>query len=401
MMEMLKLALKNISKRRKRAALTMIGVFIGIAAVVALVALGQGLQGTINAQFEKVGADKLFVQAKEVSFSGESGELGVRDLNVVDRTLGVVQTAGQLFRAGKVEFNGLQRTHFVMSIPDKKKEAKLVSDFSTWEILDGRLISYKDYGKVMVGYNFGYKKPFGENVVVGNKILIEGEVFDVVGVLKRVGDPGIDGGVVVSEEDARRIFDVSESFSYIVAQTVRGVDPDVVAGRVEKALRRDRHLDVGNENFSVTTSSDLIASFNRVLNIIQVVFVGIAMISLLVGGIGIMNTMYTAVLERTNEIGVMKAIGARNSDVLLVFLFESGLLGAVGGGVGILIGVGISKLVEFGANSAFGPGTLVVGIPVWLVVGTLLFSFTVGTVSGILPARRASKLKPVEALRYE
>ena len=130
-------------------------------------------------------------------------------------------------------------------------------------------------------------------------------------------------------------------------------------------------------------------------------FVGIALISLLVGGIGIMNTMYTSVLERTREIGVMKAIGAKNSDVLGMFLIESGLLGLVGGAIGVIIGMSISKLVEIGANSAFGPGTIVAVFPPYLIIGALAFSFIVGALSGVLPARRASKLKPVDALRSE
>ncbi|MCK4589887.1 MAG: ABC transporter permease, partial [Nanoarchaeota archaeon] len=123
-------------------------------------------------------------------------------------------------------------------------------------------------------------------------------------------------------------------------------------------------------------------------------------ISLLVGGVGIMNTMYTSVLERTNEIGVMKAIGAQNKDILAIFLFESGFLGLMGGIIGVLIGVGIGKLVEFGAAMQ-GLDILKASFPWYLIVGALLFSFLVGAISGVAPARQASKMKPVEALRYE
>ena len=114
-----------------------------------------------------------------------------------------------------------------------------------------------------------------------------------------------------------------------------------------------------------------------------------------------MNTMYTAVLERTQEIGVMKAIGARNKDILLIFLLESALLGIAGGLIGSLIGVGISKSVEFGANATFGAGTITAIFPWYLLLGTVLFAAVVGMISGMLPARRASKLRPVDALRYE
>ena len=129
--------------------------------------------------------------------------------------------------------------------------------------------------------------------------------------------------------------------------------------------------------------------------------VGIAAISLLVGGIGIMNTMYTSVLERTREIGTMKAVGAKNSDILFLFLFESGLLGLVGGAIGVGIGLGLGKTAEYIATVQLGTNLLQASTDSWLIFGALLFSFIIGALSGVLPAMQASKLKPVDALRYE
>ncbi len=403
MIEIIRIALRNIAKRKKRAALTMIGVFIGIAAVVALVSLGQGLQTTINEQFEKVGADKIYIQAKDPLQLGEKvpGEMTSHEVDYIENVHGVAQTAGTVFRGAKVTYNDLQRTQFLLAIPDDKDQAELAYAFTTWEIAEGRRVNHKDKNKVALGYNLVTKELFGRNIPLGSKIDIEGELFEVVGSFKRTGDPGLDASVVIALDDAKRILGLGDTFNYVVAQTVKGENPDDVAERIKKRVRRDRHLEEGQEDFAVTTSTDLIASFNQVLNIIQVVFVGIALISLLVGGIGIMNTMYTAVLERTREIGVMKAIGAKNRDVLSIFLLESGLLGTAGGLIGIIIGAGISKAVELGANAAFGPGTITAVFPVYLLVGVLIFSFIVGTISGVLPARQASLLKPVEALRYE
>ncbi|MBI2047205.1 FtsX-like permease family protein [Candidatus Pacearchaeota archaeon] len=135
--------------------------------------------------------------------------------------------------------------------------------------------------------------------------------------------------------------------------------------------------------------------------IVNAVLVGIAAISLLVGGVGIMNTMYTAVLERTREIGTLKAIGAKNSDVLLLFLFESGMLGLVGGAIGIVLGFGISKAAEYIAAAALGTGLLKASFSLALVAGALFFSFAIGALSGVMPAIQASRLKPVDALRWE
>lgn len=404
MIDLARLSFRNVEKGRKRTILTMLGIFIGIAAVVALVSLGQGFQQTINEQFEKVGADKIIVQAKDVGFGGSTnvpGQLTKDDLRVVNRARGVIESAGQVFQSAFVEFNDIQRTRFVMSIPTRQREADLIDAFMTWEAEDGRLITHRDSGKVVVGHDIAHKNVFESEVRVGNKVKVNGVTFKVVGIAKRTGDPGMDGGIVMSEDDARDVLDIEEAYTYLVVQAAASEDPEDVAGRVEREIRRDRDQDEGEEDFTVQTATELIASFNSVLLVVQIVFVGIALISLLVGGIGIMNTMFTAVLERTREIAVMKAIGAQNQDILRIFLIESGMLGLAGGVVGVLIGAGISKGVEVMVNSAFGAGTLHAIYPVYLIAGTLAFSTIVGMVSGYLPARRASRLQPADNLRYE
>lgn len=398
-----KIAIKNIGKRKKRAALTMLGIFIGIAAVVALVSLGQGLQETINAQFEKVGADKIIIQAKEIGFGSKdlSGKLRKHELQLVQKVHGVADATGMIFHASTVQYNKMQRVLNIMSVPETQKEVELSYAVHTMEAEEGRLLTHKDKNKAVLGYNIAKKKQFEKDIIVGDKISVGDNTVEVVGVLKRLGDPQMDASVVLPEANVREIINDPDGYTMITAQSAKNENPDDVADRIEKEIRRDRHQKEGKEDFNVQTSTELIASFNTVLNIIQAVFVGIAAISLIVGGIGIMNTMYTAVLERTREIGVMKAIGAQNSDVLGLFLIESGLLGLSGGIIGAIIGAMISKTVEIFANATYGAGTIYSAFPAYLIIGALLFSFVVGAISGLLPARRASKLKPVEALRYE
>jgi putative ABC transport system permease protein len=165
-------------------------------------------------------------------------------------------------------------------------------------------------------------------------------------------------------------------------------------------LRDYRNLKEKEEDFSVQTPEQLFSSFGTILDIVQIVLIGIAGISLLVGGINIMNSMYTSVLQKTKEIGVMKALGAKNYQIMAFFLVEAGLYGLGGGIVGVVGGMLIAKLVEFGVTYALGP-YLVIKFSWWLIGGTLLFSFLVGALSGLAPAYRASKLNPVESLRYE
>ncbi len=151
----------------------------------------------------------------------------------------------------------------------------------------------------------------------------------------------------------------------------------------------------------VQTFEQVMKSFQTIFGMVQAVVIGIVAISLLVGGIGITNTMYTSVLERTRDIGIMKAVGARNSDILKLFMIESGMLGLVGGAVGIMIGVGLSKAVEITISKLYNFVYLKASFPWYLILGALAFSFLVGSISGVMPARQAAKMKPVDALRYE
>ncbi|RLE45844.1 hypothetical protein DRJ22_03435 [Candidatus Woesearchaeota archaeon] len=403
MIDLFLITFRNITHRKKRSLLTLVGIFIGIAAVVAMVSLGHGLTHTINEQFEKVGADKIIVQVKELGFTGGQGmssQLTIAEKKLINKVSGVKLAAGMIFSAKTVVYNNLQRTNFIISIPPKPDEAELIIKTSTLEVDEGRLISYKDKNKVMIGHKLAHGNYFKKNIPVGAKVLIGNKEFKVVGLLKRTGDPGFDSSFVMSEADAREIFDNEDKYGWIIAQADKGENPEIVAERIEKKLRKYRHLKKGKEDFTVQTSTEMIASFNVVLSIVQAIFIGIASISLVVGGVGIMNTMFTSVLERTRDIGIMKAIGARNQDILFIFLLESGFLGLVGGIIGIVLGVSLSKLVEIIATKAIGP-VLKAYFPWYLILGALMFSFIVGCLSGLLPAKRASRLNPVDALRYE
>jgi putative ABC transport system permease protein len=203
----------------------------------------------------------------------------------------------------------------------------------------------------------------------------------------------------MTESDLNDALDIKDEYDIIVVQLEKNSDPEKVAEAIREKLRKDRGLKEGEEDFNVQTPIAALASINTILNVINVIVIGIALISLLVGAIGIANTMYTSVLERTKEIGVMKAIGARNSDILLIFLFESGLLGLVGGVVGVLIGMLMAWTAATGANTALGNNLFIIKLNPALIIGSIIFSFIIGTVSGVLPARQASKLKPVDALR--
>ena len=168
---------------------------------------------------------------------------------------------------------------------------------------------------------------------------------------------------------------------------------------IEKLLRKERNVKKGEENFVVQSPQQVLEALNSTLFAVQLFVYIIAVISLAVGGIGIMNTMYTSVLERTKEIGVMKSIGAKNSAIFTIFFFESGLLGMVGGIIGIILGMAFAFGLSTLGRAFLGSDLIQASISPWLVAGALLFSFALGTAFGMLPAYQASKLNPVDSLR--
>ena len=396
------LAFNNLRRRRLRAWLTVLGIFIGIAAVVSLISLGQGLQAYISGEFEKLGSDKIIIQPKGFGPPGTAGQsliLTSKDLDIIENVRGVEWAYGYLIKQGQAFFKGEQGIGFATGVEPEALDVFLELDIV--KVIEGRSIKNGDKYKVLVGYNHVYGDIWDSSMQIGSTIDIEGQDFKVIGILEKVGNPIDDGILYVPKESLKEILNVEDEESQIFAKVESGFDPSDVAESIERKLRRFENEKEDQETFNVQTSEELLDTFSSIFAVVQAVLVGIAAISLLVGGVGIMNTMYTAVLERTKEIGTMKAVGAKNSDIMTIFLIESGMLGLVGGGIGILIGFGIGKGVEAIATVYLG-SPLIQAVFGWqLIVGALTFSFIVGSISGLLPAVQASKLKPVDALRYE
>ena len=397
------LAFNNLKRRKLRSWLTMMGIFIGIAAVVALISLGQGLQNHITEEFEKLGRDKIMIQPKTLgppgSATSKSIMLTANDLEVVKNSKGVEWVIGVIYKVGQIEFKKELEITYLIGI--NPKEIKLMSDIQSFQILKGRWLKEGDKFKVIVGYNHAYGKIWDRKVRIGDTMQIEGHDFKVVGIVEKVGNPIDDAQVYVPKNVLKELLDTGDEESWIMAKTASGFNPENVAETIEKKLRKSRGEREGQETFVVQTSEQLLESFGNILGVVQAVLVGIAAISLIVGGIGIMNTMYTSVLERTKQIGVMKAIGASNDAILSLFLIESGMIGLVGGVFGIFLGILAAYFIGlaaagFGVRGLFSFASLdFLGFFVILII-----TFITGVISGILPARQAANMEPAEALRY-
>ncbi len=397
------LSVKNLRHRGIRSWLTLLGIFIGVMAVVSLISLGNGLQAAVGAQFGISSTEIITVQAGGISGAGPPGtgvtnKLTRDDADAIERLSSVDMAIPRILASGKMEYNNVLEFGFVMSLPEGE-ERKVGYEILDIEAESGRLLKDGDTNEVILGYNFGANGDiFGEPIVVGKTVLIQDERFQVVGIIKKKGSFIFDNIVMMNEEPARNLFDYGEDVDIIA---VRIKDKDLMEKAkedIEKLLRNRRDVDIGKEDFEVSTPDTALETVNNVLGGVQAFIVIIASISILVGAVGIVNTMTTSVLERRKEIGVMKAIGAKNSQIFMQFLIESGLLGLAGGFIGVVLGVliGIGGILMI--NNWIG-AEVALSIDFVLVGGALVGSFLIGAIAGIVPAMNAANQNPVEALR--
>ncbi|MFP4118551.1 MAG: ABC transporter permease [Candidatus Woesearchaeota archaeon] len=401
-----RIALKSLSRRKLRSWLTLIGIFIGIAAVISLVSLGQGMEEAIYQEFEDIGSDKLFIEPS--SLFGSMGEgagaeqLRKEDYDFIKRLSGIDSTTSYVMTSAHISYRDEVRYYSIAGIPTDSKSLDLTQDGFTEDIWKGRDLEQGDGKTVVAGYHHATRGLYDrENLQLNSNVHINGEKFHVAGFYNPIGSSVDDRMLVMPEDTFREITGIKNRVDMIIVKVNTGEDPLAVAENIKKELARYRGEDVEDATFQVETPEDLLDNFQTILDVVRAVLIGIAGISLFVGGVGIMNTMYTSVLERNKEIGIMKAIGARNSDIFTLFAIESGFLGVAGGVIGIILGSGLAKAVEEISRAALGKTFLQAHFSWELFLGAMLFSFLVGMLAGTLPALQAAKLQPADTLRDE
>lgn len=401
-LEYMSYAFKNIKERKLRSGLTIVSILIGITAIFALVSFGYGVQEYINVVAQEAGVDKLFIQARGIGAPGtdENFFISKDDVDFVNKVNGVAEATGIYMT--QVEIKQKKKTQIVFGTGYDVNEVKLIEESFTVTVETGRQLRKGDADKVVLGYNYQIPdKIFEQPILLGEKMEVGGELFEVVGFYEEVGNPQDDSNIYFSLEGFESLFpEKKDQFAWVMVRAETNIDVNMVADRVQEKLRKHKDQEKGKEDFFVQTFEDALQTFGNIITVLNGILFLIALISLIVASVNTMNTMYTAVLERTKEVGIMKAIGARNEDILFLFIFESGFIGMVGGVLGVLLGYLIAS-AGGAIAAASGFSFLQPVYPIGLIVGCVLFSFAVGAASGVLPARQASKLKPIDALRYE
>ncbi|MEX1140315.1 MAG: ABC transporter permease [Bacteroidota bacterium] len=396
-------ALSALFANKLRALLTMLGIIIGVAAVITMIAIGEGAQKAVTARIQALGSNLLFISpgaqrggGVTVIQTGTSVRLRNADADVIGEKVSAVEAVVPEFsRNAQVKFqNKNWNTRIVGTVP----EYEYVRNFSAEE---GRYFSHSEeraYSKVCVIGRIVADNLFGAVDPIGKSIRIAGQTFEVIGILESKGQSGFqnpDDQVIVPLSTAqRRIFGV-DYLGQITAKVADDKRMDEAFFEIERVLRREHKLREEQDNdFSIRNQADIITTFQETQQTFTFLLAGIAAVSLLVGGIGIMNIMIVSVTERTKEIGIRKAIGARKQDVLLQFLIESVVMSIVGGLMGIGIGVGGSLILS-------SYGNLPSSISLQAIIMSFVFAAFVGIFFGLYPAWKAAESNVIDALRYE
>jgi putative ABC transport system permease protein len=398
-------ALESLNANKMRSGLTILGIVIGVAAVIAMLAVGSGAQNTITGSISGLGSNLLFV------FRG--GNDDVR--NPQPLTRGDAEAIADPFQAPSVALvapyisSNLSVTFAGESITSSiNGVTPEYLDVRNYSLLEGDFISEENIlgrGSVaVIGVEVADKLFGHRDGLIGETLRIEGQPFRVIGVLTPRG-----GGAFGSEDNivaipfstaqSRLIRRSSDRVDFILVQAVSADLVDQASEEISQILRARHRTELGADDFQIFSQQDFVATAQSITNVLTIFLGGIAAISLLVGGIGIMNIMLVSVTERTREIGLRKAIGARKRDILIQFLTESSLLSMFGGIIGIGLGWSIAYIVGLIAAANNTELIPVVGLDAILLA--TIFSTAVGLFFGIYPANRAANLQPVEALRHE
>jgi putative ABC transport system permease protein len=370
--------------------------------VVSLISLGDGLKAAVSSQFGIGSTEVISVQAGGLSFgppgSGVVNPLTKKDVEDIKKMQSVDFAVARIIEQGDLEFEKVAVFGFATNVPDGE-ERKFLYDALEFRTSQGRLLKDGDNDKVVLGNNFGENKVgLGKKIVIGDIVSIKKKNFEVIGILEKKGSFIFDNIVLMNTKPLENIMEDPNRVDVIAVKVKSKELMDKVKADIEKVLRKNRGVKIGEEDFQVQTPQAILATINSVLTGVQIFIVMIASISILVGSVGIVNTMTTSVLERKKHIGIMKAIGAKNSDIFFQFLIESGLMGFLGGLIGIIFGELIAFAGTTGINSLIGSESKFT-INITLVILTLIGSFFIGAISGIVPAIKAAKQNPVDSLR--
>jgi putative ABC transport system permease protein len=407
--ETIRMAFESVRAHKFRSFLTVLGIVIGVATVVAVASLLTGLRNNVVRLVEEYGTNNIYAFHLSGGFGGPEPEqertrkpLKREDADAIAaRTDAIDSVATQLF-VGFVD-------HTLSYAGNSYKQGNLAAVTANYarianiSVQEGRFFNEVDdlhkRNVMVIGINVADSLFPNRANVAGTQVKMGGDVFEVVGVMEKrkgnfFGENQEDNAIYIPFETGRKLSPESEWMMLIIRARTGQIPQAVEESR--EVLRRQRGVRFNEpDNFDLSTADKIISDFDSITALIGVIAIAISAVGLLVGGIGVMNIMLVSVTERTQEIGVRKALGARRNDIVMQFLYEAMLLTFLGGALGVLLAVGVGQILMVLLPSL--PAT----IPYWAIAAALLTSIAIGLVFGVWPARKAARLDPIECLRYE
>ncbi|KCZ70751.1 ABC-type antimicrobial peptide transport system, permease component [Candidatus Methanoperedens nitroreducens] len=409
------LSLSHVKKSRMRSWLTIIGVIIGVASVVAIISIGQGMQENMQERLGNFGADIITVIPGYFRATGVHSEMHTdrsvstsSSINLTDKDYKVVKQV-----PGVMYVNGIVSGKADIVYDNEKTVVSVTGvDTSVWRLMDttgideGRYLQTGDSNSIVVGYNLAYGT-FLQPVTLNRPLTVGGKNFRVVGILKQSGGfgGGSDTAVYMPAEMARGVITEKVANNQFTSMVIKASDASLVESikdDIDQKLMSSRQVNPRTKDFTVIASALIREQMSGVTQTLSLFLSAIAAVSLLVGAIGIANTMFMSVMERTKQIGLLKAMGAGEREIMKLFLIEAGMFGFVGGIIGVVFGSAISLLIPFLGVQALGfGGDMRATITAETILFALGFSVVIGILSGIIPARYAARMRPVDAIRYD
>jgi putative ABC transport system permease protein len=390
---LLKNAIEDFKRNKTRTFLTSLGLLIGVLSVVMLISLGLGLKNYIKGQFESLGTNLIMILPGSGFGGGGFGagiiggaEFDEKDVRSLERIAALEHVVPVFMKTGEIQSDDESEFGYIYGTSDEMFE------LMKYEVLEGRLFTKADGQRksknVVLGNTLADKFYDLPEEGVGKTIRVNNQRFYVIGVLKKKGDPDTDGATFIPYQTTYGTINPDKTFFAIYA----GVPDESQATKVKDEIKDVLLKRYEEDDFTVSEQAEILGTINQIFSVLNAVLIAIGSISLIVGGIGIMNIMYATVTERTKEIGIRRAIGATKKDILMQFLSESVILSLFGGTCGLAIAVVIVLIVK--PYFPLGINTLAVGIAFGV-------SSLIGVFFGVFPARRAANLTPIDAIRYE
>ncbi|KAF5411474.1 MAG: hypothetical protein C5S38_09385 [Candidatus Methanophagaceae archaeon] len=395
MWDKLLMAYRSIRERKARSILTVLGIAVGIAAIVSLMSVGYGMEEAITGELSGM-ADIIQVMPGKITGMSYvvTGGFTDRDVKDLQRISGIKDVSAMTYDSVEVEYRNEKKTTFVLGGDTKDLESIYAEPVG---LKEGRWLRENDYKGCVIG-DYVANDFFDEVIHVNDKLFLNGDKFVVIGVFEK-GDmmhADVDRNIFLTLRAAKEVLQ-TDDIKYVMVRVYDIDEAEEIAEEIEKVINDNHGLD---DFATAMTMGSMLDQIGDIFNIIRGVLVGIAAIALIVASIGIMNTMLMSVMERTHEIGVMKAIGAKSSDVLTLFLFESSIVSLVGGVAGCLLGWGVAIALSSVASMMLPGMELAASVKPGVLLGGIAVAMIVGTLSGFYPARKASRMSPVEAVRY-